>query len=191
MLKRVSFHFLVSFFLPFFLAFLFIFLFFLFFFRFFSFCKRSLHSGRSRVTRVNGRSQHRPTKVLEFVKLILRPQRWQKCKENDLQKIVYFDGMVLSGASPPTSSEYPSSRRGQYPAAGRVKKRRGKTIANSLLARVLVWEDSGPKPFRLHVAGGGQLISTTLIANLGHVEATCGAHGVFPQQRRVCNMSQD
>ena len=57
---------LFSFFL---LAFLFIFFFFLRFFSFFF----SI-SGRSKVRRVTvGRDIHQPTKVFEFVKLILRP----------------------------------------------------------------------------------------------------------------------
>ena len=59
----VSFHFLLSFF--FLLAFLSIF-------------KSSSDSGKSKVTRVTvGRDIHQPTKVFEFVKLILRPSESQ------------------------------------------------------------------------------------------------------------------
>ena len=41
---------------------------------FLSFFTSSLHSGKSKVARVTvGRDIHQPTKVIEFVKLILRP----------------------------------------------------------------------------------------------------------------------
>ena len=57
--------------------------FFSFFFclRFFSFFVFffSLHSGRPKER--HGRSRHRPTKVFEFVKLILRPRRSQKIRD--------------------------------------------------------------------------------------------------------------
>ena len=60
LLRYLSFSFFLCFFL---ISFLFIFCF-----------KGSLHSDRSKVTRVTvGRDMHQPTKVFELVKLILRP----------------------------------------------------------------------------------------------------------------------
>ena len=55
------------------LFFVFAFLFICFFLSFFFVFTSSLHSGKSKVTRVTvGRDIHQPTKVIEFVKLILR-----------------------------------------------------------------------------------------------------------------------